>query len=54
MLLGQVIADLQDEAHVEDTLAELGDWVLMVSMRRAADVAGSRSARLPRPRSPVS
>ena len=54
MLLGQVIADLQDEAHVEEMLAELGDWVLMASMRRTADVAGSRLARLPRARSPDS
>lgn len=40
MLLGAAIARLRDEAHVEEMLATLDDWVLMACMRRAADSAG--------------
>ena len=40
MLLGTAIARLQDEAHVEETLAALDDWVLMARVRSAADAAG--------------
>jgi hypothetical protein len=40
MMLGAVIASLQDEARVEETLAALDDLALMARVRAAAEAAG--------------
>jgi peptidyl-prolyl cis-trans isomerase C len=40
MLLGTAIARLLDEVEIEETLAALGDWVLMARMHTAAAATG--------------
>ena len=40
MLLGSIIANLSDEDSIADTLAALGDLVLLARMREAAAAAG--------------